>query len=406
MPPTDADSPQLVTAAGPLGDLVELARAAGRFGLDTEFIREKTYYPRLCLAQLAAGGRVFLVDPTQGLDLRPVGDLLTDPAVEVVVHAGRQDLELFFERYGTVPTNVFDIQLAAGFAGHGASQPYGRLIDVLLGVALEKGEAYSDWCRRPLTPAQLQYAANDVRYLLAAADSLNQRLEQLGRTAWVREELRSLEERATYARTDDDAWRKVAGGGVLSGRQLAVLREVARWREDAAARRDLPRGWLVKDPTLIEIARRGPSTVGSLKDIRGLDPREAERAAPSLLPAIARGLAAEPIHLPRPPSRADQARARMLAGLADAVLRARCDAAGVATELVATRSELEAVIVGTGNGAEPANHRLLQGWRRSLAGEAVLDLLRGRLAIRAIDQPPYLAELRMQNAEGTEPPRV
>ncbi len=154
----------LIDDAG-LESVVARSREAGRIGLDTEFMREKTFRADLCLVQVAAGDEVYLVDPTQGFDLAPLADVLADPAVEVIVHAGKQDLEIFYEVYGRLPVNIFDIQVAAAFAGLGATLPYGRLVDAVLGVTLAKGESYTDWCRRPLTPAQLTYAADDVLYL-------------------------------------------------------------------------------------------------------------------------------------------------------------------------------------------------------------------------------------------------
>ncbi len=174
-----------VTRQDELDDAVAAARAAGTVGLDTEFLREKTYRAKLCLVQLAAGDAIYVVDVLEPLDLKGLADLVADPDVRVILHAGRQDLELFYEGWGAVPANVFDVQLAAGFAGHGASLPYGRLVETLVGEKLVKGESYTDWCRRPLTEAQLSYAADDVRYLAAAARRLDAELTRLGRRDWV-----------------------------------------------------------------------------------------------------------------------------------------------------------------------------------------------------------------------------
>jgi ribonuclease D len=384
----------MVTGSQQLEQVLAEVRAAGRMGLDTEFLREKTYFARLCLAQVATPERIFLIDPVKGLDVSPLTELLADPAVEVVVHAGWQDLQLFYQRNGCVPANVFDVQLAAGFAGLSASLAYGRLVHEVAGVELEKGEAYTDWCRRPLTDRQLSYAADDVRYLLPVADSLKARIAKLGRTGWLAEELRLLETPAAYA-ADEDAWRKVGGQGTLSPRQATVLRELAQWREDAAARRDLPRGWVIKDPTLVEIARRSPHSVAELKTIRGLDAREAERSGPGMLQAIQRGHEAAPIQRPPQPNRGIQTRARMIAGLADAVLRMRAEAAGIAPELVATRSDLDAVLLATLSGQSECDNRLMQGWRREVAGDAIVALASGRCALRVIDQPPYVEEFEI-----------
>jgi ribonuclease D len=386
----------LVSTGAELEHALESARGARAIGLDTEFMRERTYRARLCLVQIATFDHVFLIDPLEGPRLRGVADLIADESVEVVVHAGKQDLELFYEIYGVIPRKVFDVQLAAGFAGHGASLPYGRLVEGVLGVTLEKGESYTDWCRRPLTEAQLRYAGDDVRYLLGIAQRLKERLQVLGRLGWVEQEMRSLEDPDAYGIDPDEAWRKVSGKGTLSGRQVAVLKEVARWREEAAARRNLPRGWVIKDPTLVEIARRRPSSTGELQAIRGMNVKETERSGREILAAVEQGRRAPAIELPKAAGRAVQMRARMMAGLADAVVRARCEQAGIATELVSTRSELEAVLIEVFEGSrDGTNHRLLNGWRRDLAGQAVVDLARGRIAVKGIEGPPYVEEVAL-----------
>ncbi|MPZ68989.1 MAG: ribonuclease D, partial [Actinobacteria bacterium] len=249
---------RILTSQSDIDDLVEGARAEGRVGLDTEFMREKTYRARLCLVQVSTPGEILLIDPLENVDLKGIGDLISSPEVEVVVHAGRQDFELFYEGMGAVPSRVFDVQVAAGFAGIGASLPYNRLIEETVGARVDKGESYTNWCKRPLTQAQLHYAANDVRFLLDASDILKKKLTELGRLAWVEEELLSFEKEALYSADPAEAWRRVSGKGSLRGKHLAILREVARWREETASRRDIPRGWVLKDQTLVEIARRSP----------------------------------------------------------------------------------------------------------------------------------------------------
>jgi ribonuclease D len=377
---------------------VERAGVTGSIGLDTEFLRERTYRARLCLVQIADAEQVWLIDPLADVDLSGIAGMIADPDVEILVHAGRQDFELFFDRWGRPPRNVYDVQIAAGFAGFGASLPYGRLVDSVLGISIAKGESYTEWCRRPLTQEQLTYAADDVRFLPAVAIRLKERIEGLGRTAWVVEEMQALEDPALYSVAPGDAWRKVTGRGALSGRHMSVLVELARWREEVAAERDIPRGWVVKDPTLIEIARRAPDNKQALGRIRGLHSKEVERSGRDILAAVQRGLKSEIAPSTPPPPRDVLARARMLSGLADALVRARCEQAEVATELVATRGELEAVLTDAVRGKpDEARHRLLRGWRRDLAGAAVLELARGRIAVKAIDDPPYVEEVRVDD---------
>jgi ribonuclease D len=368
--------------------------------MDTEFLREKTYRAKLCLVQIATGEDIYLIDPLDGLDLGPVADLIADDHIEIIVHAGKQDFELFYEAHRVVPANVFDVQLGAAFAGYGASLPYGRLVGELAGVQLVKGESYTDWCRRPLTSSQSRYAADDVRYLRDIAARLKVELDELGRVSWAREEMRrQFEDRDSYRFDPGSAWRRVSGRGSLSGRQLAVLKEVAHWREEAASRRNVPRGWLVKDPSLIEIARRGPSSAGELKAIRGINAREAERSGKDIISAVQAGRRGRAIETGPNPPKSAQARARMLSGLADAIVRARCEGARIATELVTNRTELEALLAEVVNGSlEPSRHRILTGWRRDLAGDAVLDLARGRIALKAIDRAPYIQEVPLNES--------
>ena len=383
----------LVVDSAGLDAVTTAAKDTGRIGLDTEFMREKTYRAVLCLVQVAAGDTIYIIDPLE-VDTKPIADLVADPSVEVLLHAARQDLELFNDRYDVIPTNIFDVQAAAGFAGYGASLSYGRLVEATLGVALEKGESYSDWCRRPLTEKQLTYAGDDVRYLSAIADKLKAELDKGGRLQWAAGEMQSLEDPKAYAADPGDAWLRVKGRGTLSGRQLAVLRELAAWREEEAARRDIPRGWVVKDPTLIELARRSPTTPAALRDIRGLNSKEAERSVRAITAAIERGRKAESIKTTKSPARSAQERARMLSGLADAVVRSRCEAAGVATELVVTRSEVEALLLDMfSDSLDETRHRALQGWRRELVGDAILGLAAGKIAVKVIERPPYVEEV-------------
>ena len=385
----------LVVGESDLDALTATAKATARIGLDTEFMRERTYRAQLCLVQVSAGDDIFIIDPKE-VDPASVAALVADPDVEVLLHAARQDLELFNDLYGVIPTNVFDVQAAAGFAGYGASLSYGKLVEATLGVTLEKGESYTDWCRRPLTAKQLKYAGDDVRYLGSIADRLKDELDRGGRLKWALGEMQTFEDPASYSFQPEAAWLRVKGRGTLNGRQLAVLREVAAWREEEASRRDIPRGWVVKDPTLIELARRSPTSTGVLRDIRGMNAKEAERSGRSIVAAVERGRNAESIKTEKAPSRSAQERARMLSGLADAVVRSRCEAAGVATELVVTRSEVEALLLDMFSGSlDEDRHRVLEGWRRDLVGDAILGLAAGRIAVRVIERPPYVEEVEL-----------
>jgi ribonuclease D len=379
-----------ITSAEALGPLLEAARREGRCAIDTEFVWERTYAPRLCLVQIATtADRLAVIDPVEGAPLEPVAALMADPGVEKVMHAPSGDLAAFVLQYDVRPVRVHDTQLAAGFAGYGGTLSLERLLDATLRVRLRHDEGFTDWQRRPLTPIQIEYAADDVRHLLAAADALRKRLESQGREAWLAEELAArFGPGAPLVQDPDTAWRRVAGRGKVRSEGLAALRAAAAWREREARRRDLPAAWLVKDATLVELARRRPATATDADGIRGLQIRRG-RQLDELLAVLAD---------PGPPPEADEElpgdvrrRIRVVLPLASAVLQARCGAAGVASELVATRADLETFIAGQAlDGDRP--HPLLAGWRHELAGESLVRLLRGEISLRVLPGPPHVAE--------------
>jgi ribonuclease D len=380
-----------ITTGATLGPLLDQARAEGTCAVDTEFVWERTYAPALCLVQLATAERLAVIDPLAGAPLDPVAELMADPAVEKVMHAPSGDLAAFVLHHDVRPRNVFDTQVAAGFAGYGGSPSLERLLDQAVGVRLRHDEGFTDWSRRPLTSTQIEYAADDVRYLLGAARALRRRLADQGREAWVEEEMEQrYGDGAKLVQDPDLAWRRVSGRGRLRGNQVSALAAAAAWREREARRRDLPASWLIKDATLIEIARRRPRTPRDAESIRGLQLRKGAQLD-GLLAAVA---GAGP-----PPSGASEGdlpgevrrRVRVVLPLASAVLQARCAEAGVASELVATRAELEALIAGQAMGAD-GGHPLLSGWRRELAGDSLLALLRGEIALRVLPRAPHVAE--------------
>ena len=213
----------LVTDPQELRRAVAEATEAGRVALDTEFMREKTYRARLCLVQLAVKDSIWLIDPLN-VDLQPVSELVAAPGVQIIVHAGKQDLEIFHEMFGVLPRNLFDVQVAAAFAGYGASLSYGRLVSAALRVTLTKGESYTDWCRRPLTDAQMKYAADDVRYLIPVADRLTGELTKADRLGWVTEELAEMEREDAYRIDLDQVCRRVGGRGGPGGRRPSAGR--------------------------------------------------------------------------------------------------------------------------------------------------------------------------------------
>jgi ribonuclease D len=364
------------------------ARAEGRVALDTEFWWERTYAPVLCLLQAATSDRIVVIDPLEDGIVSPISELVADPTVQLVMHAPAADLLLFALREGSHATNVLDTQVVAGFAGFGAGAGYERLVEAALGVRLLHNETFSDWRRRPLSETQLAYAADDVRYLFTLADRLRDHLTRLGREDWAEDELQ--DRFGDPSRIEPDprrAWLKIARRGRLSPRQTAVLAEIAAWREREARRRDLPPGWLVKDPSLVEVARAQPLDSAALRRVRGVGTLGSAEA--SLLEAVKAGKEAPPIEAAREPAPEIARRAAAISGLATVLLRVRSDDAGIASELVATRSELEEFARAAARGDEH-EHQLANGWRAKLVGDELRRLLDGQISIATSPKPPYV----------------
>jgi ribonuclease D len=371
-----ATSAEIAAAAG-------YAHAAGRLGIDTEFMSEGRYRALLCLVQIAVDNPephgeplIYLIDALADADASPLAELLADPSCEIILHAGRQDVAILKRVWRTQLTNLFDTQIAAGFSGASAQAGYGNLLGSMLGLKVGKTASYTRWDARPLTSEQLGYAAEDVAHLLQLADVIQARLTSSGRLDWAREECRRLET-ATDERDPLTAWERLPRVGQLDPRARAVARELAAWRERTASEQDRPVGSILADPPLVELAKRHPGNVSALEQIRGIHPPTIKRRGPAIIEAIARGLQALPI--PR-----DEARGRSEAGdapliaLAEALLRARALEAGLAYELIASRAELEQ-IVGAARRSEPEPQvRTLGGWRRELVGDDLRNLLAGR----------------------------
>ncbi|HEV3390060.1 MAG TPA: HRDC domain-containing protein [Solirubrobacteraceae bacterium] len=364
------------------------ARAHGRIGIDTEFMSEGRYRALLCLVQIAVDDdtrpagepRIDLIDPLEsGVDVTPVAELLGDPSIEVVLHAGRQDVAILRRAWSTEINNIFDTQLAAGFAGASAQTGYGNLLGSMLGRRVGKTASYTRWDARPLTAEQLSYAAEDVAHLLELADEVQRRLEQSGRLSWAREECRRLES-ATDERDPYTAWERLPRVGQLDPRARAVARELAAWRERTASEEDRPVGSVLGDPALVELAKRHPSNVGALEQIRGIHPSGIRRRGAQMLEAIAAGMKAEPIPREEPRGRSEAEDVPLIV-LAEALLRARSLEAGLAYELIASRNELELIVAASRRREAEPDVRTLEGWRSELVGADLRDLLAGRKAV-------------------------
>ena len=362
------------------------AREHGRFGIDTEFMSEGRYRALLCLIQVVVddpsspeGTRIILIDGLERTDTTPLAGLLADPQVEVIFHAGRQDVAILRRVWSTEVTTIFDTQISAGFAGGSAQAGYGNLLGSVLGRRVGKTASYTRWDARPLTTEQLSYAAEDVAHLLELTDELQRRLRESARLDWAREECRRLES-ATDERDPETAWERLPRVGQLDPRGRAVARELAAWRERTASTEDRPVGSVLADPTLVEIAKRQPSSIRDLEHIRGIHPSGIRRRGEQILEAVVRGRAAEPIPRDEPRGRSDPGDAPLIA-LAEALLRARALEAGLAYELIASRSDLELIVSAARRGEPEPNVRTLDGWRRELVGADLRDLLAGRSAV-------------------------
>ena len=372
--------------------LAEQARSTGRLAIDTEFMGEGRYRSLLCLVQVATdsgsegnGPLIALADPLTepAPDCSSLAALLADPAIEIVLHAGRQDTALLRREWGVEITNLFDTQVAAGFAGFGAQAGYGNLLSSVLGIKVEKGASYTRWDKRPLSDEQLSYARGDVDHLLDLRDELVERLGKSGRLEWAREECLPVAA-ATDQREPQEAWRRVGKVTSLSPRQRAVARELAAWREATAREEDKPVGSVIQDPALVELARRQPQSSGALRDIRGLHEGVVRRRADAIIEAVKRGLEADPIPGEGRGDGGDP-RETALCSLADALVRTRTRASDLAPELVATRSDLQKIVSSVRRGEPEPDVRTLKGWRRAVVGEELLDLLNGRTTLAVGD---------------------
>ena len=361
--------------------VAERAREDGRLGIDTEFLPEGRYRPLLCLVQVAVGGEVVILDPLERQDFGPLAAVLADPDIEVVLHAGRQDVAILRREWRTELTGVFDTQVAAGFAGFSAQAGYSSLLADVLDIRLSKSASFTRWDVRPLTEEQLRYAREDVEHLLALADELKRRLEAKNRLDWALEECRMIAD-SSDERDPDEVWRRLPRALGLSAKERAIARELAAWRERTAEREDRPVGSIVRDPTLVELVKRQPTRPDAVANIRGIGSDVVRRRGAAIVEAIRRGQSAAPVAVePNNKVAGDQGDGPVIA-LAEALVRQRALEAGLAYELIAARADLGAIVACVRRGKAEPDVRTLSGWRRELVGEELLELLRGRRRLR------------------------
>ena len=341
--------------------------------LDTEFIREKTYYPKLCLIQISNDDIAACVDPLVLADLQPLLDILYDDRILKVWHAARQDLEIFLHDWQKIPLPLFDTQAAAALLGYGDQIGYANLAKRLLDIELPKDQSRTDWAARPLNEQQTRYALDDVIYLGALYVKMRDELSEHNRLPWLAADFALLADPATYAPDPQDAWQKVKGRQPLRGRQLAVLQALAAWREQSARERDLPRKWLLKDDVMLELCRRLPRDLDAISQVRGMEPSLIRHAGKPLLEIIQQACQLERDAWP-----SDQQRAKPLShqqaamvDLLSAALRLIADQHQLSPQAIGTHKELAKLVRGESCG-------LLEGWRKTIAGDPLQAILHGK----------------------------
>lgn len=380
----------LITTTEDLSAFIDRIRGADYVTVDTEFMREKTYWPQLCLVQVAGPKDAAAIDPlAPGIDLKPLFDLMADPSVLKVFHAARQDLEIFVNLMGSVPAPLFDTQVAAMVCGFGDSVGYETLITKLTPARIDKSSRFTDWSHRPLTDRQLQYALSDVTHLRPAYEKIRAKLNRTGREVWLADEMAILTDPATYRTAPEDAWKRLKVR-TEKPRFLAILKEVAAWREREAQRKDLPRNRILRDEALMEIAAHAPTNIDDLGRTRGLGAGMAQgRYGAELLAAINTALAIPDSALPRPEPRVEPAPGiAPIVELLRVLLKMVCDDNDVASRLVANSADLEAIA-----GDDNADVDALKGWRREVFGEAALRLKQGKLALAIAGKKVKIVDL-------------
>jgi ribonuclease D len=367
----------------PITTTSELAAACERMAahrfitVDTEFLRETTYYPLLCVAQMASVDEAVVIDAlAEGVDLAPFFELMADEKVMKVFHAARQDIEIVWHQAKLIPHPIFDTQVAAMVLGYGDSISYDQLVQRITGDTLDKSYRFTDWTRRPLSEAQLAYAISDVTHLRQVYTALVDDLGRRGRVDWVQEEMEVLTSADTYRMDPENAWRRLKTR-VRRPRELGVLIEVAAWREREAQARDVPRSRVLKDEVIADIAIQAPDTVEKLKHLRSL-PKGFERSrwAEAIVAAVARGLERDVKTLPRQERQPPQVNGTAVVELLKVLLRMVSERHHVAAKIIATVDDLERIAADDG-----ATVPALSGWRRELFGEQALALKHGELAL-------------------------
>jgi ribonuclease D len=364
---------QYINTTEKLDALCEQIEQASWIAMDTEFLREKTYYPQFCLLQIATPEWVACVDPIALTDLNKLFDVIYRPDIIKVLHSSRQDLEIFYQLTGKVPSPVFDTQIAAPLLGFQENPGYAMLVSSYLNVNLNKAHTRTDWSFRPLSDAQIQYAADDVIYLCKIYQLMCEQLEKLGRQKWLDNDFKQLNDTELYQLTPANAWLKVKGKNKLTGRQLSIVQTLCEWRESTAQAVNKPRNWLIRDDMLLELAKLQPGSLVELAKVRGINERLVNRYGSKLCELISEAKQRPPIPLHeqgKPAKRTQQQEAVL--DVLTAVVRIRAEENSLNPVILASRKDLEKLISGE------QTIPLLKGWRFSMVGDELQCLLSGQ----------------------------
>lgn len=377
--------PELLTSQDEIEALCRQVHEQGTFAFDTEFVMEDRYASEVCLVQVATRDRIALIDPFLDVELAPLWQLVCDPDVETVVHAGMEDLALAVRQTKAAPRNVFDLQIAAGLIGPDYPISLQRLVRAQLGVRLHKAKTLTDWRRRPLSDSQLVYGSEDVAHLLAVRDKLAHRLERRNRMDWAMEEMSRLEDITLYDREEEELLMRIKGVGSLEPQQLAVAHEVFRWRDKTAMRVNRPARTVVKDHLLVEIARHGLATTAEIRDLRGMNLSQRDMGELAKVVSAALRIPEEDWPKPRKMNVHETPEEQVMTTLVTAVLRSYCERNDVAYSLAATKRSIQALVRRESRGRDntPSNGAdLLSGWRADTVGQLADDILAGRRSMR------------------------
>lgn len=362
-----------------LHDLCERIAQAPWIAVDTEFLREKTYYPKFCLLQIATPTWVACVDPIVLRDLTPVFDAIYNPKIIKVFHSCRQDLEIFYHLTGKLPSPIFDTQIAAPLLGFQDNPGYALLVSYFLNINLNKAHTRADWSFRPLSQDEIQYAADDVIYLCTIYQRMVEQLTQLGRIDWLRDDFAALEKTALYETDPKDAWLKIKGKNKLTGKQLAIVQTLAHWREHVAQTENRPKSWFLRDDLLFDLAKLQPDSLSALSKVRGMNERTVNHYGKTLCGLIKEAQNTKPQALPTQTKKLTNKNQQheAILDILFALVRIRAEENLLNPSILASRYDLEALLLG-----EDRDCPLLHGWRFSMVGKELEQLLRGELQLK------------------------